>query len=98
MVDGEFIPIRYVKYLIEGKVFMIATSLFDKSVKQIQDMYKLRWRVELSFKRLKSHLKINKIYATSEILWKQEMQLRILLDTITHRRRNTTDSSKLQEL
>ena len=46
-------------------------------------MYKLRWRVELSFKRLKSHLNINKMHAKSERLWKQEMQHRILLDTIT---------------
>ena len=83
IVDGRIIPIRYVKYMIDGKVFMMATNIFKKSVKQIQDLYKLRWRVELSFKRLKSHLKINKIYATSEMLWKQEMQLRILLDTIT---------------
>ena len=49
--------------MIDGKVFMMATNIFKKSVKQIQDLYKLRWRVELSFKRLKSHLKINKIYA-----------------------------------
>ena len=33
IVDGEFIPIRYVKYFIDGKIFMIATSLFEKSVK-----------------------------------------------------------------
>ena len=83
LYDGHFIPIRYIKYHINGSTFMMATTLFHKTVKQIKDMYKLRWRVELSFKRLKSHLNINKIHAKSEQLWKQDMQRRILLDTIT---------------
>ena len=83
LYDGHFIPIRYIKYQINGSTFMMATTLFHKTVKQIKDMYKLRWRVELSFKRLKSHLNINKMHAKSERLWKQEMQHRILLDTIT---------------
>ena len=60
--------------MIEGKIFMIATSIFNKTVKQIKDIYKLRWRVELSFKRLKSYLNIKKIHFKYELLWKQELR------------------------
>jgi len=35
-------------------------------------------------KRLKSHLNINKIHSQTEKLWLQEMQFRILLDTMLH--------------
>ena len=91
--NGTLIPIRYIKYMIEGKIFMIATSIFNKTVKQIKDIYKLRWRVELSFKRLKSHLNIKKIHSKSELLWKQELQVRILLDTLT-RTKQIIDTQK----
>lgn len=81
--NGKIIPIRYIKYTIDESVFMIATSLFHKSINQIKNIYKQRWRVELNFKRLKSYLHLKKIYAKTESLWKQEVQLRILLDTLT---------------
>ena len=84
--NEQIIPIRYVKYKIDNSIFIIATTLFDYSIKKIKDIYKLRWRVELSFKRLKSYLNIEKIFSRTESLWKQELQVRILVDTIT---RNT---------
>ena len=81
--NEQIIPIRYVKYKIDNSVFIIATTLFNYSIKKIKDIYKLRWRVELSFKRLKSYLNIEKIFSRTENLWKQELQVRILVDTIT---------------
>ena len=62
---------------------MLCTTHLDKTRSQLKHMYKQRWRVELSFKRLKSYLHINKIFALSELLWRQEMQARILIDTLT---------------
>ena len=32
IVDGKIVPIRYVKYMIEGKIFMMATNIFGRSV------------------------------------------------------------------
>ena len=37
----------------------------------------------MSFKRLKSYLNIEKIFSRTENAWKQELQVRILVDTIT---------------
>jgi hypothetical protein len=61
---------------------MLATTHINYPLKKIKDMYKLRWRVEISFKRLKSYLNLNKIFSLCENFWKQEMQLRILLDSL----------------
>jgi len=81
--DDEIIKIKYIKKKIGDTVFVMCTNIFNASSNKIMDLYKLRWRVELSFKRLKSHLFINKIKALSENLWLQEFQSRILLDTLT---------------
>ena len=82
LVEKEFIPIRLIKYNIDGNKYMLATTHINCPLKKIKDMYKLRWRVEISFKRLKSYLNLNKIFSLSENFWKQEMQLRILLDSL----------------
>lgn len=81
--NDTIIPIRYVKYTLDKHKYILCTSVKDKSINQLKAMYKLRWRAELSFKRLKSYLNINKIYSLNEQFWLQEMQLRILLDTLT---------------
>jgi len=80
--NGKKIPIRYTKYFIDNKIYIMGTSILHLSPQKIKKMYKLRWRVEIHFKRLKSYNNINKIYATTEKLWIQEMQARILFDTI----------------
>ena len=43
----------------------------------IKQLYKLRWGVETSYKRVKSYQNINTIYARTHKLWLQEVQLRI---------------------
>lgn len=79
------IPIRYVKYRIENHIYMLATIPNGFSIQKLKKLYALRWRVEVSFKRLKSYLNLNTIHATTPILWKQELQLRILIDSLTRK-------------
>lgn len=82
--NSKIIPIRYIKYYIDDNQYIIGTTLLNASLKYIKLLYKLRWRVELSFKRLKSNLNINTIYSKTEYMWRQELQSRILIDTISH--------------
>ena len=79
---GRLIPIRYLKYIIDNKKYIVATTLSTLSSKNAMKLYRKRWRVELHFKRLKSQLHINTIYSKTEKLWLQEIQARILYDTI----------------
>jgi hypothetical protein len=87
-VDDTMLPIRYFKYTIDNNKYILATTLIDSSVKFLQDMYIKRWGVETLFKRLKSYQNINTIYARSHKLWTQEMQLRILYDTLIIRQQH----------
>ena len=94
VVDDKIIPIKYIKYKVEDSLFVIATNLFDRTIKNIKAIYKMRWRVELSFKRLKTFLNLNHIKAKTVKHWKQEVDFRILLDTIIRRVQTLVQSKK----
>jgi hypothetical protein len=96
-INDTFIPIRYIKYFIDGKKYIMATTLFDSTNEEIKMLYKLRWRVELSFKRLKSHLHIEKIHSISEKNWLQDLQFRILFDTIVRQKQIHHTNQKNQK-
>lgn len=76
---------RLVKYFIAGKAYVCLTN--DQSISRgdVKALYASRWRVEESFKRLKSNLKLEKAHARTPALYIQEVEARILLDTITLR-------------
>ena len=82
--ETKFIKMRLIKYKINKIKYIIGTSIMNESLKYIKNLYYKRWNIELAFKRLKSHLNINKIHSRTEKLWLQEMQFRILLDTMLH--------------
>ena len=80
--NGNIIPIRYVKYFIDGNKYVIGTTIKDISYRLIKQLYKLRWGVETSYKRIKSYHNLNTIYTRTYNIWLQEVQLRILYDTL----------------
>jgi hypothetical protein len=95
--NGKKIKIRYTKMKLDGSMFVMCTNIFNCTVDRIMELYKMRWRVELSFKRLKSHLFINKIKALTEKMWIQEFESRILLDSLTRSIQMSTNSSKMKK-
>lgn len=48
------------------KILVFLTNLFGLSPKTICELYKARWQVELFFKWVKQHLRIEKFYGTLE--------------------------------
>ena len=50
------LPIRVVHFRADGHDFRIATNLFDVAAWEIAELYRERWRVELLFRFVKSHL------------------------------------------
>lgn len=51
-----------------SKWFIVATSIIDDtSSAEITDLYKLRWQIELFFKRMKTHLRLRKIKHSSSL-------------------------------
>ena len=74
---------RLMKYFINGKTYVCLTNDPSLSRRDVKAMYASRWRVEESFKRLKSNLKLEKAHARTPALYIQEVEARVLLDSIT---------------
>jgi hypothetical protein len=92
--DGSYTPVLLVKYFIDGKKYMNLVN-FEANTNEIRHMYSLRWRVETSFKRLKSYLHLEDSHSMTAELFIQEVQARILLDTVTQH--NTTTATATAE-
>jgi hypothetical protein len=60
--------IRRIKFVDPDtkKKITLLTNNFELSAKNIADLYKARWRIELFFKWIKQHLKIKTFFGTSE--------------------------------
>jgi len=59
--------LRRIKYRDEetGKIYVFLTNNFELSALLIAQLYKERWKIELFFKWIKQHLRINTFYGTS---------------------------------
>ena len=56
----------------EGSVYRLLTSRVDLTEKELLDMYKSRWYIELFFKWLKQHIKLNHLFSHSpKGIWNQ---------------------------
>lgn len=64
-------PVRVVEFKDEtGRVYRIATSRFDLSPREVANLYRQRWQIELFFKWMKQHLKFAKLYSYQpEAVW-----------------------------
>lgn len=62
---GQLRLVRYCDKTCK-KVFEFVTNDFDSQAKDIADIYKKRWQVEIFFKWIKQNLKIKKFLSTSE--------------------------------
>ncbi|CAM9189095.1 unnamed protein product, partial [Ectocarpus sp. 6 AP-2014] len=93
------VKVRLLKYFINGKTYVCLTNDPSLSRRDVKAMYASRWRVEESFKRLKSNLKLEKAHARTPALYIQEVEARVLLDTITLRfQRKIKESSYIYTL
>lgn len=85
--NGTFTSVRYVKYFIAQRQYMILTN-FKLTPQEAKSLYAKRWTVETSFRRLKSDLHLEVAHSMSAALYVQEMEARILLDTVAQQARS----------
>ncbi|MNC36107.1 Transposase DDE domain protein [compost metagenome] len=56
--------VRLVEFVDDqGRLFRLATTLWEHSATQIMDIYRQRWLIELFFKWIKQHLKVATLYS-----------------------------------
>jgi DNA-binding MurR/RpiR family transcriptional regulator len=77
---GQLLPMSLHKYFIDGQTYMVG---YSPGLSNVQALYKLRWKVELCFRRLKSNLNLNYTYSLTHKLWEQHIEARMLIDTIS---------------
>ena len=80
------------KYVIDGKSYICLTN-FELSCKEAKDLYSLRWRVETSFRRLKTDLSMETSHSMLPDGFVQEIEIRILVDTVSVLTSNLTSES-----
>jgi len=61
------IPLRRIRFYDKetNKRFLFLTNNFELSAEDVALLYKYRWRIELFFKWIKQHLKVNSFWGTS---------------------------------
>ena len=72
-------PLRRVKYrdAESGKVFSFLTNHFEVPPATVAELYRHRWAVELFFKWIKQHLRIQSFFGTSENAVKTQIWIAI---------------------
>lgn len=64
--DGTRISIKVVKYIVEGSLFYMFTSLTEFSIDNIKMLYHKRWNVETNFRDLKHNLSLIELKSRSK--------------------------------
>lgn len=70
------------KYTLDGKKYVCLTST-DLSSREVRDLYKKRWRVEEHFKRLKSHLHMDRSKSLTPKTLFLDFEITIFLDALS---------------
>lgn len=98
--NGGTIKVRCVKIeLNTGETEFLFTNLeIDEfTTEDINEIYQLRWKIEINYKHLKSNMKIECITSSKELLIKQDIYSQILVANLLQSFINDSDE-KLQEL
>lgn len=83
--NGNTIKIRCVKIELEtGEIEYLLTNLWNDNLtyKDINELYNLRWKIELNYRHLKGQLKIECITSSKEILIKQDIYSQVLVSNM----------------
>ena len=85
LMNGNTIKIRCVKITLEtGEIEYLLTNLDEEefTYEDINELYKLRWKIEINYKHLKNNVKIECITSGKELLIKQDIYSQILVANI----------------
>jgi hypothetical protein len=79
------IRLRLVKYKIEGKLYILGTTLTGKkyNIPLLKDLYKKRWSIEEYFKSIKYDLSFLNFHSKSENLIKQEIYVHLIITNLS---------------
>ena len=76
------------------KLVSLITNDFEKTAKEISDLYRNRWKIELFFKWIKQHLHIKKFYGFSKNAVKSQIMTALITYLLLQLFRDRIDSKK----
>ena len=94
-IEFKAIPIRLIKYKVEGTDYVLGTTLLDKkhySLSAFPDLYHARWGVEELYKISKQLMQVNEFHAQTEQGVKQELFAHFVLLTLNRILVNHTET------
>lgn len=93
-------PIRLIEFRDEkGRLYRVATNRYDLSVREIADLYRHRWRIELFFRWMKQHLAFAKLYSYKpQAVWNHILLAMIAYSLLFLLRLGTQTKKSLWEL
>jgi len=62
----------------QGNTVQIVTNLFDADVVEVSEIYRRRWKIELFFKWLKQHMKIEHFYGQSSAAVQNQIYIALI--------------------
>lgn len=98
--SGNTIKLRCVKIILDtGEIEYLLTNLdFEEfSYEEINELYNLRWKIEINYKHLKNNIKIECITSSKPVLIKQDIYSQVLVANILQAYINDSDKA-LEEL
>ncbi len=93
-------PVRIVEFKDDQeRVYRVATSRFDLSAREVADLYRRRWQIELFFRWMKQHLKFAKLYSYQpQAVWNHILLAMIAYSLMFLMRMQTQTSKTVWEL
>ena len=88
------ITVRWVKYVVAGTPYTLATTLLDRqqyTILELSDLYHARWGIEELYKVSKNLLSVEDFHAHTERGVKQELYAHFVLITLTRLFSNHSD-------
>jgi hypothetical protein len=64
--NTETIKLRLIKYTIGNKIYYLGTTIYNRSIGYIKDLYWRRWKIETHFKYSKYNLSLKELKSKSE--------------------------------
>jgi Transposase DDE domain len=73
--DDTIIPLRVVKYTIDGNLYYLGTTIYNRSINYLKNLYWKRWKIETHFRYSKYNLSLKQLDSKSENTLRQDICL-----------------------
>jgi hypothetical protein len=71
--NKKFIQFRLIKYVVNNKIYYLGTTIYNKSISYLKNLYWKRWKTEIHFKYSKYNLSLKELNSKTENTVRQDI-------------------------